>query len=140
MKTPERNPAQELFTRFCEGYKKRDLPSLLKLFTSNINMWGSGVDEYRVGLAQVENQLKRDWKQSESAEIEIQSFVPTALDTLWAAAICKAKITVDGVEKIFDHFRGTITIAQENNIWKISHLHASFPDYRNPSEHSFPVA
>lgn len=139
MKIPEQKPAEQIFNRFCEGYKNRDLASLLNLFSKDINMWGSGLDEYRVGLKQSEEQLKRDWSQSEKAEIEIVSFVPTPADALWMAAICNAKITIDGQEHVFEQLRGTLIVQKENGEWKISHMHASFPDYRNAEGGSFPV-
>lgn len=137
---PEKKLAEEIFNKFCEGYKKRDLATLLNLFTKNINMWGSGLDEYRVGLKQVEEQLKRDWSQSEKGEIAVVSFVPTPADALWAAALCNAKVTIDGKEHIFPHLRGTLVIEKENGAWKISHMHTSFPDYRNAENGSFPVS
>src|SRR5436190_17026476 len=110
MKMPEKKPAEEIFNKFCEGYKNRDLATLLDLFTKNINMWGSGLDEYRVGLEEVEEQLKRDWSQSEKGEIEVVSFVPAAPNSLWAAAVCNAKVTIEGKEHIFEHLRGTVII------------------------------
>src|SRR3990167_1555758 len=136
MKMPEKKPAEEIFNKFCEGYKNRDLVALLNLFTKNTNMWGSGLDEYRVGLKQVEEQLKRDWSQSEKSEIEVVSFVPAPQDAVWAAAIGNAKITIDGKQHIFEHLRGTIVIEKEDGVWKISHMHASFPDYRNAEDGS----
>lgn len=139
MKIPDRKPAEQLFSQFCEEYKNRDLAAIMKLFTKNINMWGSGIDEYRVGLQQVEMQLKRDWAQSEKSEIEIVSFVPTPTTALWTAALCNAKIKIEGEEHIFPHLRGTLIIEKEEGVWKISHVHASFPDYRNAENGSFPV-
>lgn len=132
------NPAEKLLIAFCEGYQKRDLPFLLNLFTQNTNLWGSGIDEYRVGLAQVSEQLQRDWNQSETGEINIVRFVTTSQNT-WTAALCQAKITIEGKEHIFEDLRATITIEKEDGIWKISHMHASFPDYRNPENGSFPI-
>jgi ketosteroid isomerase-like protein len=130
---------EQLFQDFCKGYKDRDLSFLLSLCSKNINMWGSGLDEYRVGLKEVEEQLKRDWSQSESGEIEVLSFVPTVGDALWTAAHCRAKVKIEGQVHTFDHFRGTLVIEKEEGIWKISHMHASFPDYRNAEGGSFPV-
>lgn len=140
MQLIDKKPAETLFKQFCDGYKARDLAFLLHLFTQNINMWGSGLDEYRIGLNQAEAQIKRDWSQSEKAEIEIVSFVPTSMGALWAAAICKARVTIEGKEFIFDDLRGTIIVEKEQGCWKISHMHASFPDYRNAPNGSFPQA
>jgi hypothetical protein len=139
MKLHEKPLAEQLFNKFCEGYKKRDLTGLLNLFTKNTNMWGSGLDEYRVGLKEVEEQLKRDWSQSEKSVIEVVSFVPTPEDAVWAAALCNAKITINSEEHAFEHLRGTVIIEKEDGVWKISHMHASFPDYRNAENGSFPV-
>ena len=139
MKKLAMNPAQVLFAKFCEAYKKRHLPDILNLFSQNINMWGSGIDEYRVGLKEVSEQLQRDFSQSEKAEIEVVSFVPVAANAPWAAAQCTAKITLNGTEHLFEHLRGTVIVEKEKGEWKISHMHASFPDYRNAENASFPL-
>lgn len=136
---PERKYAEKLFIDFCDGYKNRDLSTLQSLFTNKINMWGTGPDEHRVGLEQVKVQLKRDFSQSEKSEIEVVAFVPTPIDALWAAALCNGKITINGKTHCFENLRGTIIIEKEDGIWKISHMHASFPDYRNAENSSFPV-
>lgn len=139
MKIPEKRPAEQLFQQFCEGYKNRDLPFLLSLFTQNSNVWGSGLDEYRVGLSEIETQFKRDWSQSEQGEIEVGEFIPAPHDAPWAAAICTAQVTIEGKTHVFEHLRGTLTVEKENGAWKIAHMHCSFPDYRNPENNSFPV-
>ena len=140
MKIEETTWAEELFKNFCAGYKARDLPYLLSLFTKNSTMWGSGIDEYRVGLKQIEEQLLRDWCQSEAGEIQILSFVPgNKKEGLWSAALCEAKVTIAGKEHLFPHLRGTIVIEKEEDSWKIAHMHASFPDYRNLKGNSFPA-
>lgn len=131
--------AEQILENFCIGYKNRDLHYLLSLFTQDVNMWGTGIDEYRIGQAQVAAQLQRDWSQSDKSEIQIISFVPTPDDALWTAAICRALVTIDGKLHQFEDLRGTVVIAHEDHHWKISHMHCSFPDYRNPAQSSFPV-
>lgn len=132
--------AEQILEQFCIGYQNRDLSFLLKLFTKNTNVWGSGLDEYRVGHAQLTEQFNRDWGQSEAGQIKIVRFIPTPEHSLWAAAICQAVISIDGKEHVFDHLRGTITLEKEEGTWKIAHMHASFPDYRNPENNSFPAS
>lgn len=138
MKLPESKLAEQLFKKFCEVYKSRDLSAVLALFTRDINMWGTAIDEHRVGLKQVEEQLKRDWSQSEAGEIHVVSFIPAPADALWAAAVCQAKVTIDGQQHIFEPLRGTLTIAKEEGVWKIAHMHASFPDRQTAENSSFP--
>ncbi|WP_431606649.1 nuclear transport factor 2 family protein [Legionella maioricensis] len=71
--------------------------------------------------------------------MKIETVVPTANDALWAAALCTAKIIIDGTQHIFEQLRGTIVVAHQAGLWKIAHMHASFPDYRNAEKASFPV-
>lgn len=139
MKLPEKTKAVELLEQYCEAYKKRDLSSISSLFTKDCNIWGTAIDEYRAGLKELEMQHERDWSQSEKGEIRIVRWVPTPMNALFAAAVCKAVITIDGKENIFDHLRGTIAIRKEEGLWKISHMHASFPDFRNVQNSSFPT-
>ena len=138
MRLPEKNTAIQLLEQYCEAYKQRDLPTILKIFTKDCNVWGTAIDEYRVGLEALETQHYRDWSQSDKNEIRIVSFIPTSIDAHFAAAICKAVITIDGKEHIFDHLRGTIGVSKEDGVWKIAHMHASFPDFRNAQDESFP--
>ena len=135
----ERRPAEQLFLQFCEGYKNRDLAYLLNLFTLNATLWGSGIDEYRLGLNQIQTQLERDWAQSEQGMIEVVSFVSNSDNSLWTVALCNAQISIAGVTHIFAELRGTIILKQVDNQWKIAHMHASFPDYRNAENGSFPI-
>ncbi len=139
MKVPENMMAEEILKQFCVYYNSRDLEKLLKLFTNDTKMLGSAVDEYRVGHAEIEKQFFRDWGQSEASEIEVVSFIPSTPGSQWAAAFCKAIITVAGEKHVFEDFRGTIAIEKENGIWKIAHMHASFPDVRNAKDSSFPL-
>lgn len=102
-------------------------------------MWGTGVDEYRVGLKELTAQFNRDFSQSEKSEIQMISFASNTAESLWAAAICNTKITINAKEYFFENLRITIIIEKEEGAWKISHMHASFPDYRNPENCSFPI-
>jgi ketosteroid isomerase-like protein len=139
MKPHETTIPEQLLMQFCDGYKKRDLPLLLSLFTKKATLWGTGVDEYREGLEQIEEQILRDWHQSDSGEIHVVSFISTPHNALWTAAICETTIVVAGKTYHFEDLRGTIVITQEEGIWKIVHMHASFPDYRNSEANSFPI-
>jgi len=139
LKAKNSKKPEQLMRQYCEGYKNRDLPHLLSLFSNQVNMWGTGPDEYRVGLKEMEAQLKRELSQSEAGEINIVSFLPTPENALWAAAVCNATITVEGKDHQLTNLRWTIAIDQEDGAWKISHLHASFPDLRNPEGSPFPI-
>ena len=139
MKPHEATIPEHMLMQFCGGYKKRDLPSLLCLFTKKATLWGTGIDEYREGLYQIEEQILRDWQQSDSGEIRVVSFASTPQNALWTAAMCETMIVVAGKTYYFEDLRGTIIAEQEEGSWKIAHMHSSFPDYRNPEDNSFPI-
>jgi len=132
--------ATNLLDQFCTAYNTRDLNGALQLFTQNANLWGTGIDEYRKGISEIETQLKRDWSQSEKGEIKLASeIISSPEDPSWAAAVYNATIYINGEPHTFDHLRATIAIAQEQGEWKIAHMHASFPDAQQPEGNSFPV-
>jgi ketosteroid isomerase-like protein len=131
--------AQKILIEFCHNYNTRNLQGVMDLFTKNPNLWGTGADEYRAGREAIEEQLKRDWSQSEKSEINIGYFIRTDPDSSWAASVNNATIVANGQEHNFSDLRGSISIEQEDGIWKIAHMHCSFPDYRNGENNSFPI-
>jgi ketosteroid isomerase-like protein len=133
------NIAEEMLLQFCNAYNKRDLEATLKLFTQNSTIWGTGKDEYVVGVAALKDQLKREWSQAEKSEIQLASHLISGQeDSLWAAGIFTTSITVDGITNNFHELRGTIILAKEDGKWKIAHMHSSFPDIRQHDGESFP--
>lgn len=139
MKLPEKSQALELLEKYCDAYERRDLAAILTILSKNCHIWGTAIDEYRFGVKEMELQLKRDWSQSQHGEIQIVSVVPAPSQSIWVTALCRAIITIDGIKHVFEHLRGTIIINKEAGQWKILHMHASFPDFRNAPNGSFPV-
>ncbi len=140
MKIQDTKPAETLFKQYCEHYTARRLNEILQLCSKNMTLWGTGIDEYRVGIEAMKAQLHRDWSQSTRATLDLISFIPTPNHAIWAAGLCKTHLTIDGQDYVFDNLRGTIVITEEQGDFRILHMHASFPDYRNPEAGSFPVA
>lgn len=141
MKILQHHMAHLLLLDFCKGYSERKLQKVLSLFTQNAHVWGTGTDEDYIGVKEIERYLKRDWSQSESSCIEVVSWVPSYFeDFTWAAAVCKATIIIEGTSYVLDNLRGTVVLEEEDGVLKISHMHASFPDSRQPEGSSFPLA
>lgn len=134
----QKTTAQELLIKFCELYNERNLAAIMDLFTKSPSLWGTAAAEYRVGRLAIEGQLKRDWSQSDKSEININYFVHTQPEALWAASVNEALIVIKGQEYKFSDLRGTVIIEKEDGKWKIAHMHCSFPDYRNEEGGSFP--
>lgn len=129
----------QLFHAFCTAYQARDLDKVLHLFTGDAMMVGSAIDEERHGLSACKEQFERDWSQSDKGEIHIEAMVTGSDDDLWAYATTTARVIIDGETHQFGNLRGSIVAKEESGELKISHMHCSFPDLRNPEAHSFPV-
>lgn len=127
-----------LMLQFCEAYTERDMSKLLSLFTQNATMFGTGVDEYRTGLKEIEEQVKRDWSQSERGELKLVTLLSPSSNSTWAAANFTAHIQINGKVHTFEPLRGTVIIEKEDDLWKIAHMHASFPNSLQAEGQSFP--
>ncbi len=128
-----------IMLQFCEAYTERDMDKLLSLFTRNATLFGTGIDEYRTGLKEIEEQVKRDWSQSEKGALKLTAFLGPSDHSTWAAANFAAQIQINGQIHTFEPLRGTIILEKEEEVWKIAHMHASFPDYRQAEGASFPA-
>ena len=127
--------AEELLKKYITLYEKQDLEGILKLFSKDINLWGTGIDEYRRGLLEAEMQIKRDWEQAKVKEITTMSIIspnPTS-----AAGIFKVDLEIEGKQSIIDNIRLTIVTNFEDRKLKIFHLHVSVPDSKQAEGNSF---
>lgn len=83
MKIQDREPAKHLIKKYCEYYNERRMDAILQLCAKHITLWGTGVDEFRVGLNEMKAQLERDWGQSSRSVLEIVSFVEVPERANW---------------------------------------------------------
>lgn len=131
--------AVNLLHQFTQTYASRDLKKIVHLFTKTGTLWGTGIDEIRLGHLEIEEQFERDWAQSDSGILmPISSIIYSQENPYWASGIFRASICMAGKEHILEPLRGTIFVERENGVWKIAHMHASFPDYRQKEGNSFP--
>jgi ketosteroid isomerase-like protein len=130
---------EELLHKFTHYYSKRDMESILSLFSKDATMFGTGRDEYRVGTQQIKDQLERDWSQSEAGSLRLKRHLHSSKDGIsWGASVFEAEITIDGTPHIFDNLRGSVFIEKDDSgEYKISHMHASFPDTEQAEGSSF---
>lgn len=133
------NPALNLLLSYCCFYEQRTIEKIQELFCDDVVSWGTGVDEYSLGIDALKKNFLRDWSLSSSAKVSIVSNIDTDYQNpFWAAAFFRAEVVIDDELHVFENLRGTICVRQEKGMWKISHLHASFPDYRQSQGDSFP--
>jgi len=121
---------ETIFELGQEYYNNSDLTALLNLFSKDIIVWGHSITNVIKGLDNIEKIMNKIWDRSIKSEIYIKSFVPKKTNSDWFALICKVIVTEQNKSKVFDNLRVTIILKKEDGQNKISHIHASFPDFR----------
>jgi len=135
------HPAVHLIKEFCRTYNERDLEGLLALFCKNhpVHAYGTGIDEDRHSLQELKEQVLRDWEQSELSQLfPPKEFFYCKDPVSWAAGTFSAKVTTSGQTLEIPNLRGSISVIREENEWKISQMHASFPASNQEEGSSFP--
>ena len=143
MKAPQDVKSAVLFTlsQFAEAYASRDLAKIRSLFVqdSDLVLYGSGADEKRLGVAEVEVQAKRDWAQTEAAKISYEwTSVSSAGSVAWVATDATFRLKAGGQDLTFP-VRGTMVLEKRADKWLIAQAHFSFPAPDQSQGESFPT-
>jgi ketosteroid isomerase-like protein len=127
--------------RFIEGYVKRDLNQALSAIAPDpdVVLYGTGADEKRIGLAQIQAQMKRDWSQSEAASVTYDWLsISAAGPVAWAAADAAFHLRAQG-QAFALPARGTFVFEKRGEKWLIVQAHFSFPAGGQDAGESFPA-
>jgi ketosteroid isomerase-like protein len=104
----------------------------------DVTFIGTGVDEERIGISEIKEQIQRDWAQSESASIDWDRLCVSAQGTVaWVAANVRLKARVSGREMTLSG-RITAVMDKRDGRWLIDQLHMSVPMVGQKEGHSFP--
>lgn len=126
--------------KVTEGYAKRDIALLRSAFASDpdVVMYGTGADEKRIGLAEIQAQAERDWSQSEAAGMEFGwTSISTAGPVAWAAGDAAFKFK-SGEQEVRLPARFTCVLEKRLEKWFIMQAHFSFPAAGQGDGASFP--
>jgi len=126
--------------KVAEAYASRKMNVLKALFAPDpdVVMYGTGSDEKRVGLAEIQAQAERDWSQSESGAIVYEWIsVSAAGPVAWAAADAAFNVTAGGQEMSFPA-RITFVLERRGDQWLIVQSHFSFPATSQAEGEAFP--
>lgn len=125
----------------AEGYAKRDSALLRAAFAPDpgVVMYGTGADEKRVGLAEIQAQAERDWSQSEAAAMTYRwTSVSAAGSVAWAASDAAFKLKAGGQEMTLP-VRITFVLEKRGEEWLIVQAHFSIPAAAQAEGESFPT-
>lgn len=127
--------------KVAEAYVQRDLALLLSAFAPDpdVVMYGTGADEKRIGLAEIQAQAERDWSQTESAAVTYEwSSISAAGSVAWAATDDSFNLKADGQEMTLPA-RLTFVLEKRGEQWLIVQGHFSFPAAGQTEGESFPT-
>lgn len=126
--------------KMAEAYANRDSALLRAAFAPDpdVVMYGTGADEKRVGVAQVQAQAERDWSQSEAAAVTFDwSSVSAAGSVAWVAADVTFSFTAGG-QAMSLPARTTFVLEKRGEKWLIVQAHFSFPAPGQAQGEAFP--
>jgi ketosteroid isomerase-like protein len=135
------NAVKAVMDKVAESYAKRDLAMLRSSFAADpdVVMYGTGADEKRVGLAEIQAQAERDWSQSEAAAIIYRwTSVSAAGSVAWVAGDAAFKLKAGGQEVSLPA-RFTCVLEKRGEQWLIVQAHFSFPAAGQVEGGSYPV-
>jgi ketosteroid isomerase-like protein len=127
--------------KLVESYTRRDLALLRSCIASDpdVVMYGTGADEKRLGLAQVELQAKRDWSQSDETSLSFSWIsISAAGPVAWVAADTDFNLKAGG-QSFNLPARTTFVLEKRGDKWLIMQTHFSFPAESQAEGESFPT-
>jgi hypothetical protein len=125
----------------AQGYASRNVDLLRSAMAPDpdVIMYGTGADEKRVGLAEIELQAQRDWSQTESSEIRYGWMsISAAANVAWAATDATFELTAGG-EALSLPARITFVLERRGDRWLIVQSHFSFAATDQAEGESFPA-
>lgn len=127
--------------RLAEGYATRSLDLLRSTMAPDpgVIMYGTGADEKRVGLAEIELQAQRDWSQTDASAVRYGWMsISAAGDVAWAAVDATFELSAGG-EAMSLPARITFVLEQRNDQWLIVQSHFSLPAAGQAEGEAFPA-
>ena len=119
----------DVMNRFMESYRGRDLDGLLATTVpdEDLFLYGTGIDERRVGRDQFKQQAQRDWAQTEALDFQLGwHSISAAGPVAWVAADGLGQGRVAGQDLQFP-MRMTAVFEQRDGEWLLVQSHISVP-------------
>jgi len=127
--------------KFMQDYQKRDIEGLMSIFAPDEDqvMYGTGVDEKRIGRDEIRFQAERDWSQTEALTFKFTwQQISAAGPVAWLAADGLGQGEAGG-EKFEFPVRMTAVFEQRDHQWLLVQAHISLPSVVQEEGSSVPV-
>ena len=130
-----------VLNKFLEAYQKRDLEGLLSVLTpdDDVFLFGTGIDEKRIGQDEFKFQAERDWAQTEALAFNFSWHrISAAGPVAWIAAEGQGQGRAGGQEMEFP-LRLTAVLEQRDDEWFLVQSHVALPAPGQAAGDSVPV-
>jgi ketosteroid isomerase-like protein len=127
--------------QWMKSYQERDLEGLMSQVSpdDDIFLFGTGIDEKRIGRDEFKAQARRDWAQTEALAFNLnERRVSAARPVAWIASEGLGKGKAGGQEFEFP-FRMTAVFEQKGDRWYMVQGHVSLPAPAQEEGDSVPV-
>lgn len=114
---------------WADSYTRRDIRRLLACVAPDLDvvMYGTGADEKRISLSEIQTQAERDWSQTDAASFVFGApLVSAAGSVAWAASDCSFNVEVGGQSLSFPG-RFTGVFEKRGDKWLVAQAHFSLP-------------
>lgn len=131
---------KETLNRFSDAFTRRDMEGLTATLAPDpdVTFFGTGADEERTGVSEIQEQMQRDWAQSEAASINWDRVsISSQGSVAWIAGDATLKATVNGKEIALPG-RVTAVMDKRDDRWLIDQWHLSVPLSGQEQGQSFP--
>jgi ketosteroid isomerase-like protein len=118
-----------ILQEFADSYAKRNLDGVMAHISPDPDMimYGTALDEKRIGREGLKAQAERDWSQSDSTSMSYGwTLVSAAGPVAWVSSDVTFRVTFDGQEMAFP-VRLTGVFENRKGQWLVSQLHFSAP-------------
>lgn len=125
---------------FADAWASRDINAVLGLFgpDPDVVVIGSGLDEKRLGRAELRDQLLREWAQSDAVSVEFGWHLVSASGVVaWVTADMVVHARIAGKHMTFPG-RLTAVLEKRRGQWKWMQSHFSLPAVDQAKSESFP--
>lgn len=123
------NAVKAALNDWADSYTRRDIKRMLAGVAPDLDvvMYGTGEDEKRISLSEIQAQAERDWSQTDAASfVFAEPMISAAGSVAWAAADMSFNVEVGGQSMSFPG-RFTGVFEKRGDKWLVVQAHFSLP-------------
>lgn len=127
--TETEGEVKSIFRKLTGAYERRNIAEFLDCFAADddVVLYGTGVDEKRIGLDQIRAQVERDWAQTEAISMSFNwTSISAAGPVAWASVDGEFNFRANGQEGNIPA-RVSFVLERRDGRWLIVHSHFSTP-------------